>query len=61
MRVGDEMGLKDLAVERPEFESCPGHMLDMWQEDPTEPMSCGGSVQSSQAPPAALIPWKEIL
>lgn len=55
------MGLKDLAVERPEFESCPGHMLDMWQEDPTEPMSCGGSVQSSQAPPAALIPWKEIL
>lgn len=34
MRGVGEMGLKDLAAERPEFTSWLGHMLVTWQEDP---------------------------
>lgn len=37
-----------LFVEGPEFESCLGHMRVVWLEDSIEPMSCGGSGQSSQ-------------
>lgn len=48
IRVVDEMELMDLVVEGPEFESCLGHILVVWLEDPTELMSCGGSGQSSQ-------------
>ena len=57
MREVDEMDLIDLAVERPEFESCLGHMAVTWQEDPTEPIELWWlwSILSTQAPPVALI------
>lgn len=47
MRSRGGMGLKDLAVESPECESWLVTFV-AWQEDPTEPMSCGGCGQSIQ-------------